>query len=68
MVKLVKELKVQQAMVAAKKGQVKLGGHGSQVWGGAGIAHLRLARGQKFDIDDTDLQRLEFFDSFWSVC
>ena len=67
-VKLAKELKAQQAVEAAKEGQAKRGGHSTCVWSGARIARLRLARRQKFDTDNADLQRLERAMSFLTVC
>ena len=68
-VKLEKELKAQQAIQAAKEPQAaKRGGHGTRARGGARIARFRLARRQKFDTDDADLQRLERAMSFLTVC
>ena len=46
---------------------MKKGGHGTHARGGARIARLRLARWQKFDPDDADLQRLELAMSFLTV-
>ena len=55
-VKLAEELKAQQDMEAAKEPQAaKRGGHGTCARGGARIAHLSLARRQKFNTDNADL-------------
>lgn len=67
-IKLVKKLKVQQAIEAAKEPRTAgRGGHSTRAHGGARIARFRLARRLKFDTDDADLQRLERAMSFLAI-
>ena len=67
--KLAKEIKAQQAIEAAKDPKSsKRGGPSTRGRGGARIGRFRLARRQKFDTEEADMQRLQRAMAFMSIC
>ena len=67
-VRLAKELKAQQSIEAAKEPQsAKRGGRTARGRGGGRIARFRLARRQKFDTEEADLDRLARAMTFMTI-